>query len=185
MEENGMKHFAICFCLLGLAAGAQQHQADRAGQPGSAARDRLIREVRHELVMLPNYGVFDDLAYDVEGSTVTLVGEVTRPTLKSDAEKAVKRIEGVTSVVNRIKVLPLSPMDDRIRLAVYRSIYSQPGLDRYALQAIPPIHIIAENGHVFLVGVVASASDKEMAGMRANGVSGVFSVDNRLTVEGR
>ena len=134
--------------------------------------------------MLPNYGVFDDLAYSVNGTTVTLRGEVTRPTLKIDAENAVKRIEGVTRVMNQIKVLPLSPADDRVRLAVYRSIYSQPGLDRYALQAIPPIHIIVENGRVILVGAVASAADKDMAGIRANGVSGVFSVDNRLTVEG-
>ena len=178
-----MKRIAICLCMLGLSvAGAQQRTADRAGAP---PQDRITREVRHELVMLPYYGVFDNLAFSVNGSTVTLLGEVTRPTLKSDAESAVKHIEGVTNVVNQIKVLPLSPMDDRIRMAEYRSIYSQPGLDRYALQAVPPIHIIVDNGHVTLVGVVASVSDKEMAGVRANSVSGVFSVDNKLSVEGR
>jgi len=181
-----MKRIAIGFCLLGLAlAGAQQRMADRAGQPGGASADRITREVRHELVMLPYYGVFDNLAYSVNGGTVTLLGEVTRPTLKSDAENSVKHIEGVTNVVNQIKALPLSPMDDRIRVAAYRAIYSQPGLDRYALQAVPPIHIIVDNGHVTLVGVVASKSDKDMAGVRANGVSGVFSVDNQLQVEGR
>ena len=181
-----MKRIAICFCILGLAiAGAQQRMADRAGQPGNPAQDRITREVRHELVMLPYYGVFDNLAYSVNGSTVTMYGQVTRPTLKTDAENAVKRIEGVTGVVNQIKVLPLSPLDDRIRIAEYRSIYSQPGLDRYALQAVPPIHIIVDNGHVTLVGVVASQSDKDMAGVRANGVSGVFSVDNKLMVEGK
>ena len=181
-----MKRTAICFCLLGMAAaGAQVHTVDRAAQPGGPMQERIVREVRHELLMLPNYGVFDNLAYSVNGPAVTLRGEVTRPTLKTDAERAVKRIEGVTEVTNQIKVLPLSPMDDRVRLAVYRAIYSQPGLDRYALQAIPPIHIIVENGHVILVGVVASAADKDMAGIRANGVTGVFSVDNRLTVEGR
>jgi hyperosmotically inducible periplasmic protein len=170
-----MKHFAICLYLLGLAsAGAQ-----------TTAADRITREVRHELLMLPNYGVFDSLAYHVNGSTVTLLGEVTRPTLKTDAEKAVRGIEGVTEVVNRIEVLPLSPLDDRIRLAAYRSIYSQTGLDRYALQAIPPIHIIVQKGHVILVGTVASTADKELAGTRANGVAGVISVDNRLTVESR
>ncbi len=180
-----MKRIAICFCLLGLAmAGAQQRMAERAGQPGNAIQSHIAREVRHELVMLPYYGVFDNLAFSVNGSTVTLLGEVTRPTLKSDAENAVKHIEGVTNVVNNIKVLPLSSMDDRIRMAEYRAIYSQPGLDRYALQAVPPIHIIVDNGHVTLVGVVASQSDKQMAGVRANGVSGVFSVDNQLAVEG-
>jgi hyperosmotically inducible protein len=178
-----MQRFAICLFLLGLGAAGAQPRA--AVHPEGAAQDRIVREVRHELTMLPNYGVFDDLSYRVDGTSVTLLGEVTRPTLKSDADRAVKRIEGVGGVVNQIKVLPLSPADDRIRLAVYRSIYSQPGLDRYALQAVPPIHIIVENGHVALVGVVASAADKEMAGMRANGVSGVFSVENRLVVEGQ
>jgi hyperosmotically inducible protein len=177
-----MKRFAIFFFLLGVGTARAQHRP--AVPPAGAAQDRITREVRHELTMLPNYGVFDDLGYRVDGTTVTLLGEATRPTLKTDAEKAVKRIEGVTGVTNQIKVLPLSPMDDRIRLAVYRSIYSQPGLERYALQAVPPIHIIVENGHVILVGAVASAGDKEIASVRANGVSGVFSVDNRLTVEG-
>lgn len=181
-----MKGIAICFCFLGLTiAGAQQRMADRAAVPNSAMQDRISREVRHELVMLPYYGVFDNLAYQVNGSTVTLLGEVTQPTLKSDAAGVVKHIEGVTNVVNNIRVLPLSSLDDRIRLATYRAIYSQPGLDRYALQAVPPIHIIVDNGHVTLVGVVASQSDKDMAGVRANGVSGVFSVNNQLRVEGR
>ena len=180
-----MKRIGVCFCVLGVGvAAAQQSAAERTVPAASPGQNRITREVRHELLMLPNYGVFDDLAYSVNGTTVTLRGEVTRPTLKIDAENAVKRIEGVTGVVNQIKVLPLSPADDRVRLAVYRSIYSQPGLDRYALQAIPPIHIIVENGRVILVGAVASAADKDMAGIRANGVSGVLSVDSRLTVEG-
>lgn len=179
-----MNRFAICLCVLGLAVAGAQQRANRVAQPGTAGQDRITREVRHELVMLPYYGVFDNLAYSVNGSTVTLMGEVTRPTLKSDAENAVKHIEGVTNVVNNIKVLPLSSMDDRIRIAEYRAIYSQPGLDRYALQAVPPIHIIVDNGHVTLVGVVGSQADKDMAGVRANGVSGVFSVTNNLRVEG-
>src|SRR5207253_8534759 len=130
------------------------------------------------------YGVFDDLAYRVDGDTVTLMGYVTRPTLKSDAENVVKGIEGVGRVNNQIKVLPLSPNDDRIRLAVYRSIFGQPGLDRYSLQAVPPIHIIVENGKVMLEGVVANQGDKDMAGVKANTVSGVFAVTNNLRVEG-
>jgi hyperosmotically inducible protein len=133
--------------------------------------------------MLPYYGVFDNLSYRVDGGTVTLMGQVTRPTLKSDAANVVKRIEGVEKVDNQIQVLPLSSVDDRIRLAVYRAIYGQPGLDRYALQAIPPIHIIVDNGKVTLEGVVASQTDKDQANIRANGVPGVFSVVNNLRVE--
>ena len=151
---------------------------------GGRATDRLAREVRHELVMLPYYGVFDNLAFRVDGSTVTLLGQVTRPTLKSDAENVVKDIEGVERVDNQIQVLPLSPMDDGLRIATYRAIYGYPGLDRYALQAVPSIHIIVDNGKVTLEGVVATEADKDMAGLRANGVSGVFSVTNNLRVEG-
>ena len=154
-------------------------------EPGALGQDRIAREVRHELVMLPYYGVFDNLAYRVNGGTVTLLGQVTRPTLKSDAENAVKHVEGVERVDNQIQVLPLSPMDDQIRLAEYRAIYGQTGLDRYALQAIPPIHIIVNNGHVTLEGVVASQADKDLANIRANGVPGVFSVTNNLRVESR
>lgn len=154
-------------------------------QPAGKAEDRITREVRHELVMLPYYGVFDNLAYRVDGSTVTLLGQVTRPTLKSDAEHVVKRIEGVEHVKNELDVLPLSPMDDRLRLAEYRAIYGHPGLDRYALQAVPPIHIIVDNGKVTLEGVVATEADKDLANVRANTVAGVFSVKNNLRVEGR
>ena len=152
-------------------------------QERTRSQERLEREVRHELVMLPYYGVFDNLAFKVDGDKVTLLGEVTRPALKSDAETVVKRIEGVESVDNQIAVLPLSPNDDRIRLAVYRAIYRQANLSRYALQAIPPIHILVKNGNVRLDGVVATEADKTLAGIRARGVSGVFSVSNDLRVE--
>jgi len=152
-------------------------------QTNPRSQERLEREVRHELVMLPYYGVFDNLAFKVEGYKVTLQGEVTRPTLKSDAEAVVKQIEGVESVDNQVEVLPLSPNDDRIRLAVYRAIYRQASLSRYALQAVPPIHIVVKNGNVRLEGVVATEADKNLAGIRAKGVSGVFSVDNNLRVE--
>lgn len=168
-------------CLLALTLFAVPVLASEPA--GSAGTDRIAREVRHELVMLPYYGVFDNLAYRVDGSTVTLVGEVTRPTLKSDAQNAVKNIEGVEKVVNDIKVLPLSPMDDRIRIATYRAVYGEPSLQRYAMQAVPPIHIIVENGKVTLVGVVANEGDRNLAGLKANGVSGVFSVTNDLKVE--
>jgi hyperosmotically inducible protein len=145
--------------------------------------DNLTREVRHRLVMLPYYSVFDNLEYKVDGATVTLLGQVTKPVLKSDAENTVKNIEGVEKVINNIEVLPLSPNDDRIRRAVYRAIYSFPSLQMYALQAVPSIHIIVKNGHVTLVGVAANQMDKDAANIRANGVPGVFSVDNQLVVE--
>ena len=149
----------------------------------TAGADRLVREVRHELVMLPYYGVFDNLAYRVDGSTVTLLGQVTRPTLKSDAENVVKQIEGVENVQNQIEVLPLSPNDDRIRLAVYQRIYSQPSLNLYSMRAVPPIHIIVKNGNVTLEGAVANEADKNVAGIQANGTPGVFSVKNNLVVD--
>lgn len=158
------------------------------GQPlDQKSLARIYKEVRHELVMLPYYGVFDNLAYKVDADgTVTLLGQVSPvrgPTLKSDAENAVKHIEGVTKVVNDIEVLPLSPMDDGIRRAEYRAIYGNPVLNQYQLRAVPPIHIIVKNGHVTLEGVVARAMDKQIAGVQANSVPGVFSVTNNLIVE--
>ena len=152
-------------------------------EPTAKAEDRLTREVRHELVMLPYYGVFDFLAYQVNGYTVTLMGAVTRPTLKSDAEAVVKRIEGVEKVNNNIEVLPVSPNDDRIRLAEYRAIYGPGGLERYGLLNIQNVHIIVKGGHVSLEGTVANEADKNIANVRANGVPGVFSVTNHLQLE--
>lgn len=153
--------------------------------PGPANQSRLAQQVRHELLMLPYYTIFDDLAFRINGSTVTLLGSVTRPTLKSDAENVVKRIEGVTQVNNQIEVLPLSPQDNRIRLAVYRAIYGDPQIgDRYGHRALPSIHIIVKNGNVTLEGVVANQGDKNLINIRANGVPGVFKVTNNLVVEG-
>lgn len=162
------------------AATALQDSAQRS--PGRY-QARLEEEVRHQLVLLPYYSVFDNLAFKVDRDRVTLLGQVVRPTLKSDAAAAVKRIEGVASVDNQIEVLPLSPNDDRLRLMVYRAIYGQPTLDRYALAAVPSIHIIVKGGHVTLEGVVATDADKNLANIRANGVSGVFSVADHLRVE--
>jgi hyperosmotically inducible protein len=167
-----MKYIVMLLIAVGVAAA----------QP-ARSQDRITREVRHELVMLPYYGVFDNLAYRVNGGTVTLMGQVTRPTLKSDAGNVVKNIEGVERVDNEIQVLPLSPMDDQIRRAAFFAIFSQPPLDRYAMQAVPPIHIIVDNGKITLEGVVGSQSDKDMAGLKANGVHGAFGVTNNLRVE--
>jgi hyperosmotically inducible protein len=150
---------------------------------GTSSEARIQKEVRHELIMLPYYSVFDNLAYKVEGGTVTLLGQVSRPTLKSDAERAVKSIEGVQSVNNQIQVLPTSPMDDQIRRAEYRAIYGDPVLSKYAWGSVPPIHIIVSGGRVTLEGVVDNESDRNVAEIRAKGVPNVFSVTNNLRVQ--
>ena len=159
-----------------IAAGLVFGQSDR-------GRLRIEKEVRHELVMLPFLGVYDNLAFRVTGDTVTLIGQVTRPTLKSDAERVVKSIEGVERVENQIEVLPLSPSDDRLRVALFRAIYGYTALNRYALPVIKPIRIIVRNGQVTLEGVVANETDKNLVNIRARGVHGAFSVTNNLQVE--
>ncbi len=142
----------------------------------------LAKKVRHELVLLPFYSVFDNLAFEINGSKVTLLGQVTRPTLKTDSERVVKRVEGVTAVENKIEVLPVSTFDDRTRLRVYRAIYGQGALFRYSLPPLASIRIIVKNGDVTLEGVVASEMDRNLANIAANGVFGVFSVRNNLKV---
>jgi hyperosmotically inducible periplasmic protein len=151
-------------------------------QPSAKAQERVIKEVRHELLMLPYFGVFDYIAFKVDGASVTLIGQVVRPTLKSDAENSIKHIEGVEKVDNQIEVLPPSPMDDGIRRRLFRAIYGYPALERYALGVQKPIRIIVKGGHVSLEGVVDTDADKNLVGIRANGVSGVFSVANNLQV---
>jgi hyperosmotically inducible periplasmic protein len=146
------------------------------------AEARIQNEVRHELLMLPYFGVFDNIVFKVDGYNVTLIGQVVRPSLKSDAENVVKRIEGVEHVDNQIEVMPPSPMDDRLRLQLFRAIYGYPALEKYQLGVQKPIRIIVKNGHVALEGVVDSEGDKNIAGLRANGVPGTFSVTNNLQV---
>jgi hyperosmotically inducible protein len=180
MKARPLALILTLFVLAALSAG--QEQMSQRDQPTARSQERIQREVRHELLMLPYFGVFDNIAYKVDGSTVTLLGQVVRPTLKSDAGNAVKHIEGVESVDNQIEVLPPSPMDDRIRMRLFRAIYGYPALQRYALGVQKPIRIIVKNGHVNLEGVVDSEGDKNIAGIRANGVSGIFSVTNNLQV---
>jgi hyperosmotically inducible protein len=144
--------------------------------------DTLEHKVRHELLMLPRFTIFDNLSFRVDGGVVTLFGEVTQPVKRSDAENVVKRVEGVSRVDNQIEVLPLSPMDNGIRVREYRALFSGP-LYRYALGTQPSIHIIVKNGNVKLVGFVSSQGDSQLANIRANGVPGVFSVTNDLQVE--
>jgi hyperosmotically inducible periplasmic protein len=148
----------------------------------SKAEDRIVTEVRHQLLMLPYLTTFDNLAYKVNGYDVTLVGQVVNPVLKKDAENSVKRIEGVEKVDNQIEVLPVSPMDDGLRRRLFRAIYGYAPLQRYAMPVIKPIRIIVKNGNVTLEGVVDSETDKNMVTIRAKGVSGIFSVTNNLNV---
>jgi hyperosmotically inducible protein len=172
----------LLLCFLTLFTFNLHAQNGQRDQASAKSEDRIVREVRHELLMLPYFGVFDNISYKVDGSTVTLLGQVVRPVLKSDAENAVKRIEGVDKVDNQIEVLPPSNMDDQIRIRVFRAIYQYPGLQKYELGVQKPIRIIVKNGRVTLEGVVDSDSDKNLAGIRANGVSGTFSVTNNLRV---
>ena len=176
-----MKH-RIIFAVVPLLILVCLDSAQTQRQPSAKAEERIAKEVRHELLMLPYFGVFDNIGYKVDGYNVALFGQVVRPSLKSDAGNVVKRIEGVEKVDNQIEVLPPSPMDDQLRIALYRAIYSYPALEKYALGVQKPIRIIVKNGHVTLEGVVDSEADKNVAGIRANGVPGSFSVKNNLQV---
>ena len=170
----------VTLMLIGTLAVAQGAISTTQGKTGLT---KLENDVRHELVMLPYYGVFDNLSFQVNGSTVTLMGQVARPTLKSSAERVVKDIEGVDKVVNNIEVLPLSPNDNNIRRATYAAIYGHTALNRYHFQSVPPIHIIVKNGNVTLEGVVANEGDRNIANIQARSVPGVFSVTNNLRLD--
>jgi osmotically-inducible protein OsmY len=198
---------AAALCLaLSVSLGRAQEQTTTVPSTDQQQVLRIAKEVRKQIVTLPQYGVFDNIHFGIKGSdTVVLMGQASRPTLKSGAENVVKKIEGVTSVDNQIEVLPNSPNDDRIRAAVYAAIYTYPALQKYTsnrgrprggpsvaraaggITNDPPlgyhaIHIIVKNGNVTLTGVVNSDTDLAIAEMRANGVSGVFSVENDLQV---
>lgn len=168
---------AALIALLTLVAAA------KSSTPDQQREDRITREVRHELVMIPQLSIFDNLAYKVDGSTVTLLGQVRNAVIKDSAEKRVKGVEGVDQVVNDIEILPASPNDDRIRLRVARAIFADNRLNRYSMGALPPIHIVVKGGHVTLEGIVDNQTDKNVAGLRANQVPGVFSVQNNLRTE--
>lgn len=162
------------FALLALAVSAA------AAPPRATSQDKKVRK---ELVTLPYYGVFDNLEYQINGDTVTLSGQVVRPTTRTDAARRISKIEGVERVINNIEVLPVSRFDDSIRARAYRAIFRAGGLYRYAMGTNPSIHIIVKNGNVTLEGVVSSRMDSQLAYIAANGVSGVFSVTNNLRVD--
>ncbi len=184
-----MRNVLVLLAALFLATPGASASTTWIEQSGKKTRDPskyqawLQKQVRHELLMLPYYSVFDNLEYRIDGDKVILSGQVVRPTLKYDAESAVKKIEGVSKVVNRIEVLPLSPNDDRLRRAIFRAIYRNPVLQRYGLGAVPSIHIIVKHGNATLEGVVANEMDRNVANIQANSVPGVFSVTNKLRVE--
>ncbi len=147
-------------------------------------RKRLGREVRHELLLLPHYSVFDDIKYEIEGlDTVVLSGQVVRPSLKNEAESVIRSLDGVRKVVDKIEILPFSATDGKIRTAVYHAIYSMSGLNKYAFQAFQPIHILVKDGGVILVGAVADEGDRDMAGAAAKEVPGVLDLTNRLSIQ--
>ena len=180
--KNGFAAFALFVAMAASVATVS------AGTPLAAVgqgfdQQQVSKRVRKELVMLPYYGVFDNLAYAVEGRTVTLYGQVVRPTTRSDAARRVAKIKGVEQVVNNIEVLPLSSFDDRIRAQAYRSIFNTGGLYRYAMGTNPSLHIVVNRGHITLEGVVANRMDKQLAEFAARGLPGVFSVTNNLRAE--
>jgi hyperosmotically inducible protein len=170
--------------LLGLVQSGIASTNNATAPAGfSKQASTLIDKVRHELVMLPFYGVFDNLSFAVQdSSTVVLTGQAVRPILKSDAEAVVRRIKGVSKVVNNIEVLPLSRFDDVIRLRVYRAIYGRSGFEKYAIQANAPIKIIVKNGNIKLEGMIGSRMDKTIAVMAARSVPGAFSVVDNLKI---
>jgi hyperosmotically inducible protein len=180
MTAMKRKSLIVLVTLFSLATLGLAQDRD---QPSAKAEERIIKQVGHEIRMLPYFTAFDNIAYKVDGFNITLLGQVTNPTLKSDAGNAVKHIEGVESVDNQIEVLPPSPMDDGLRRRLYRAIYRYPALEKYAMGVQKPIRIIVKNGHVTLEGVVDSEGDKNIVGIRANGVPNVFSVTNDLHVE--
>ena len=165
---------------LALTAGMAPTEAKAQGY---GREQQLSKSIRKQLVTLPYYGVFDNLAYEINGSTVTLYGQVVRPSTRKDAERRVAKLAGVAQVINKIEVLPLSSFDDEIRVRTYRSVFNTAGLYRYAMGGNPSLHIVVNNGHVTLEGVVANEGDKRWAYIAASQVPGVFSVTNNLRTD--
>ena len=171
--------------MLALLSAVSHAQSQSGLAPRGEARFEqwLTEEVNHQLLLVPRYSVFDNLQYKVNGSEVTLLGQVVTDTLKRDAESRTKGIEGVTKITNNIEILPAYPADDRIRRATYRAIFGDPALEIYSMGSVQPIHIIVKGGRVTLEGTVLNQGHKNLAGIRANSVSGVFSVTNNLRIE--
>ena len=180
MRKRSLRMVVIALMAVSLFTPAFLREAS--AKSTAQVDARLVKRVRHELATLPYYGVFDWLEFELRSdNTVVLRGQVVRPSTKSDAEARVKDIEGVKGVINEIQVLPISPEDDRLRVALYRALYNWDSpLFRYATQAIPSIHIIVDRGRATLKGVVDSKADANLAYMRARAVPGLFDVKNEL-----
>jgi hyperosmotically inducible periplasmic protein len=170
--------FLMSLSPVATASVPKQTTPSSSGNQAKSLQDKI----QHSLLMLPYYGVFDEISYKIQGDTLTLMGEVNRPYLKDEAEQAVRKVDGVSNVVNNIEILPLSSMDDSLRLRTFRAIYSRPGFEKYGLQAIKPIRIIVKNGNITLMGVVGSEFDKIQAEMAARSVPFAFSVKNELAI---
>ena len=168
-----------------LSFSAETISAQQMTDAANVSRSKMERQIRKEILTLPYYGVFDAIGYSANGDTITLEGYVVRPTTKSDAEAAVKDVEGVKNVVNNIKVLPLSSLDDQIRVRIYNALSNTGSLYRYLLGTNPAIRIIVDNGNVSLEGIVGNEGDKNLAGIAAREIFGVFGVKNNLQVEKR
>jgi len=173
------------FLAVSLAVTLQAQAPSGTKPDSSEEKSSLWHEVHRQLLVLPFYSVFDHIAFTLKGEEVILTGQVVRPTLRADAEVAVKNLEGVAQVVNRIELLPASPADDELRSAIYRAIYENAPLARYAVQSVPAIHIIVKNADVTLEGAVDSPEDKNLASTRAGGVTNVLSIKNNLIVQGQ
>ena len=179
MKTTVLGRFLMAAALLaGAAAAATKANANLPQNDSDIANN-----VRHEIVMYPYYTLWDDISFRVANGSVDLAGAVTQPYKKDEIERRVEKVAGVTSVTDEIKVLPLSSMDDRLRQQVANAIYRDPMLAHYATMAVPPIHIIVENGRVTLTGVVSSDMEKQIAGMRATSSLSLGQVTNNLVVE--
>jgi hyperosmotically inducible protein len=179
MRVTILNKFMIAAAAFGVAIGAAA-TSDNVSAPDAA----IARKLTHEIRMYPRYSIFDNISFFVDEGRVELLGEVNEPYKKAELGRIAQRVPGVTSLSNEIKVLPVSPMDNRLRLQVARAIYRDPVLSRYGIQALPPIHIIVENGRVTLEGVVSTEMEKSVAGLRASSAGLSFgAVQNNLQVE--
>jgi len=176
-----LRRILVILIMIGLTTSLTASAASNR-QEGSVRNFGFTESIRKQLARLPYYGVFDNLAFELNGNTVVLYGQVVRPTTKREAERRVAKMEGVERVINKIEVLPPSSFDDSIRRRVYNAVFRTGGLYRYAMGANPSIHIVVNRGRVSLEGVVSNQMDSQLAYMAANGVPGVFSVTNNLRV---
>lgn len=151
--------------------------------PDQELQQKLVKAISYDRV---GYGTtpFNAISVSVENGVVTLAGTAYGPVDADSAVAVAANTKGVKDVINEIQVNPVSPMDDRTRIAVFRSVYGFPSLNKYAIDPAKPIRISVVNGNVTLYGVVDSQADKDAAGIRANSVPGVFKVTNNLQVAG-